>query len=412
MQRRIVSRVVAAGLIAAAMAIGARAQAAPEPKGSSDQPMVFYIAKGAPGACGPGCSEWIAAEGRFDAAARPRLWDLLRKIGNDRKPPVFFHSRGGSVWGGLEIGQLIRSRGLATGVGRTLPTACDRQNPGAAACDALKQSGGELAAELDVSAGYCASICSYAVLGGVVRHIGVGAQVGVHHAFLAPTVKRFDESGHVVDRPQSVSADTERRNMAHLTDAFAKYLKAMGISVDFLNAANAINPDDIHILTRDELVAFGIDRRDAVEDGWTLVNEPLGASAVDLVETRDGGAFRWAKLSLTCRDATTVRLQYARQARAEDESPAGLRLIAGDRSVQLVRLANAAQGRGGDRWRAEGYAAELPLAALDAAAFAIETNATSGQSPESPAATSARVQMHGAAPALAALAQRCASGGH
>jgi hypothetical protein len=27
--------------------------------------MILYVAHGAPGACGPGCSEWIAAEGRY-----------------------------------------------------------------------------------------------------------------------------------------------------------------------------------------------------------------------------------------------------------------------------------------------------------------------------------------------------------
>ena len=28
--------------------------------------MAFYLAKGEPSSCGPTCSEWIAAEGRFD----------------------------------------------------------------------------------------------------------------------------------------------------------------------------------------------------------------------------------------------------------------------------------------------------------------------------------------------------------
>ena len=30
------------------------------------EPMIFFVAKGEPNACGPGCSEWIAAEGTFD----------------------------------------------------------------------------------------------------------------------------------------------------------------------------------------------------------------------------------------------------------------------------------------------------------------------------------------------------------
>jgi hypothetical protein len=28
--------------------------------------MIFFITKGEPNSCGPGCSEWVAAEGRFE----------------------------------------------------------------------------------------------------------------------------------------------------------------------------------------------------------------------------------------------------------------------------------------------------------------------------------------------------------
>ena len=40
--------------------------------------MVFYVAKGEPGACGPGCQEWIAAEGFIDPNAEfiPELTHL------------------------------------------------------------------------------------------------------------------------------------------------------------------------------------------------------------------------------------------------------------------------------------------------------------------------------------------------
>ena len=35
--------------------------------GSPVDAMIFYVARGVDGACGPGCSEWIAAEGIVDA---------------------------------------------------------------------------------------------------------------------------------------------------------------------------------------------------------------------------------------------------------------------------------------------------------------------------------------------------------
>jgi hypothetical protein len=406
-----------AGCLVATLAVAAQAQSAPETKGPEaflKQPIVFYVAKGAPGACGPGCSEWIAAEGTIDPAAEPRLWELLRKLGNDRKPPVYFHSPGGSVTAGLQIGRLMRARGLTVGVGWTLPATCERQNPGAPACDALKHSGRELAAELDVSAGFCASSCSYTILGGAVRNIGVGARVGIHDAYTAPTIRSFDENGRVVDRPQSISAERARAGLAQTYGVIAAYVNAMGISVDLVKAAHAIPSDKLHILTREELVAFGIDRRDAVESGWSLVDKSSGVSAVKLIETRDGtgGTFRRAMLSLTCRDATTMRLQYLHQVGAEAESePAALRVTAGSRSFPLMRLGSAAQGQDGDRGRVENHGAELPLAALDAASFVIETAATSGLAANSPAPPSTRLAVQGAAPALGALARRCGSGG-
>jgi hypothetical protein len=402
-----------AGCLVATLAAAAPARSASETKGplaNLEQPMVFYVAKGAPGACGPRCSEWIAAEGTIDPAAEPRLWELLRKLGNDRKPPVYFHSPGGSVTAGLQLGRLMRARGLTVGVGWTLPSTCDRQDPGAPACDALKHAGRELAAELDVSAGVCASSCSYAILGGALRYVGVGARVGIHDAFAAPTIRSFDENGRVVDRPQAISAEAARAGLAQTYGMIAGYVNAMGVSVDLVKAAHAIPSNEVHLLTREELFAFGIDRRDTVEGGWSLVDQPWGVSAVKLIATREGkgGSFRWAMLSLACRDASTVRLQYAQQVGAEGASePAPLRLTAGARSYALVRLGDTPPAQNLPRMAS--HDAELPIAALDAEAFLIEADATSGQAPNSPAAPSAGLAVQGAAPALAALARRCGS---
>ena len=414
MHRGIISPVLAGCLVATAMAAAARAQSAPGTRGPAanlEQPIVFYVARGAPGVCGPGCSEWIAAEGTIDPAAEPQLWELLRKLGNDRKPPVYFHSPGGAVIAGLQIGRLLRARGLTVGVGWTLPSTCDRQNPGAPACDALKRSGREVAAELDISSGLCASSCSYAILGGAARYIGIDARVGIHDMFPSPTIRSFDENGRIVDRPHPISAETARSGMAQMYGVIAGYVNAMGISVDLVKAAHAVPSEKMHTLTREELASFGIDRRDTVESAWSLVDNPSGVSAVKVIETRDGtgGAFRRATLSLTCRDARTVRLRYVPQVGAEAESePAALRVSAGARSFPLVRLADAAPGE--NRPRVANHGAEVPIASLDAEAFMIEVVATSGQAPNSPAATSGPLVVQAAAPAVAALARRCGSG--
>ena len=91
---------MAAAAIAAA---AAPATAAPQPKEPQPNevwlPMVFYVAKGEPNACGAGCREWIVAEGTIDRDAPVRLRALLNRLGQ-RKLPIYFHSPGGSVEGG------------------------------------------------------------------------------------------------------------------------------------------------------------------------------------------------------------------------------------------------------------------------------------------------------------------------
>src|SRR5215470_18558608 len=68
---------------------------------ASQTPMLFYLAKGEPDSCGPACSEWIAAEGRFEESSAQRLRAFLSRTGN-RKLPIFFHSTGGLATTGSE----------------------------------------------------------------------------------------------------------------------------------------------------------------------------------------------------------------------------------------------------------------------------------------------------------------------
>jgi hypothetical protein len=412
MRRGIVSLVLSACLAATTLAAAAHAQPAAPAKApdtrSPPPPMVFYVARGEPGACGPGCREWIAAEGFIDPNAEPRLWELLRKIGNERKPPVYFQSNGGSLTAGFQLGRLLRARGFTVGVGRTIPATCDRRKPADTACDELKHSGRELAAELDTRAGICASACVYAILGGATRDVGAGAKLAVHDTSMPATIRSYDEHGRIVDRPLNLSAEKVRNALAAGQELIGTYLKKMGISPDLLTAAHAVSADKLHVLTREQIVAFGIDRRETVESTWSLVDDAPGVSAIKAIEAKDGSAYRKAALSLTCRDATTVRLQYMHEAADAAASPPALRFTAGGRSVALARLEDSA--RGADHPRLETLGAELPLAALDAAAFVIEPNATSGQDADGATSPSGRLSVQGAAPALAALARRCASG--
>src|SRR5262247_2489798 len=73
-----------------------------------EPPMIFYLAKGEPDACGEGCSEWIAAEGEIDGAASQRLRSFLNRLGK-RKLPIYFHSPGGVGTTATEMGRQLRA---------------------------------------------------------------------------------------------------------------------------------------------------------------------------------------------------------------------------------------------------------------------------------------------------------------
>ncbi len=59
--------------------------------GSPPDAMIFYVAHGAAGTCGPGCSEWIAAEGTIQWDTHKRLIAILDRQAA-RKLPVIIHS--------------------------------------------------------------------------------------------------------------------------------------------------------------------------------------------------------------------------------------------------------------------------------------------------------------------------------
>ena len=137
-------------------------------------PMVFYLAKGEADACGPGCAEWIAAEGLCRAGASQRLRTLLGRLGK-RKLPIFFHSPGGLGNVAMAMGRLLREREMTAGVSETIPEGCVGVSE--QACQALKRSGQTLAAELRSRGGFCASACVYALIGAKVRDVSPGARL-------------------------------------------------------------------------------------------------------------------------------------------------------------------------------------------------------------------------------------------
>jgi hypothetical protein len=53
------------------------------------EPLIFVIATGEPNACGRGCTEWIAGEGRFDEGAAQRFREFLAALAKPDLPILF-----------------------------------------------------------------------------------------------------------------------------------------------------------------------------------------------------------------------------------------------------------------------------------------------------------------------------------
>ena len=372
-------------------------------------PMVFFLAKGDANACGPGCSEWIAAEGTIDIGADARLRALLKKLGR-RKLPIYFESPGGAIPAGLEIGRIMREHRLTAGVGRTVPVGCDPKLVYASACDRLKHSGRELLADLDTSSAVCNSACVFSLVGAVVRDVGPGAKLGIHSASVTFSLRRLDARGHVVTTtPTHVAAAVERRALEGNYDRIAAYMREMGIPAGLLDAARKIPNDRVRDLTRDEIVAFGIDRRESIEGLWLILDELSGAVAVKMIQWREPamGTFRRAMLRVTCASADTVHFKFAREVGAEKgSSPDRFRVEAGatDRPLGRPVIAKLA-----DWLPLEVRSADLPISVLGEPTLVIEPAASASTWPEASAINAGAIKMtvQNIGSGLSTLARRC-----
>jgi hypothetical protein len=178
--------------------------------------MIFYVVHGAPGACGAGCSEWIAAEGTVHWDTYKRLLSLLDRLGG-RKLPVFLKVQGeGSLNVATTLGRIIRDRGLNAAVGGTRVAQCrGLTRPD---CVILKQGHGPLEGDIDRSFVDCDVVCVLILTGGVKRTLPADANV-----VIGPTQIK-NRLGPNVPREHQVGLT------ARYSEQFRIYLKEMGIS--------------------------------------------------------------------------------------------------------------------------------------------------------------------------------------
>jgi hypothetical protein len=189
--------------------------------GSPIDAMIFYVAHGAAGACGPGCSEWIVAEGTVQWDTHKRLINILdRQAG--RKLPVVIHSWGESNLNvATSLGRILRDRGIDTTAAPTDVEACHGKS--AAECFALKRPGGPLDAKIKLPDEPCDLACALILAGGVHRSLPAGTKVMLTgmsiHNRLAPNVSKDERVGAT----------------ARFDELFRIYLRDMGVETELLD---------------------------------------------------------------------------------------------------------------------------------------------------------------------------------
>jgi hypothetical protein len=117
---------------------------------------------------GNGCPYFVLAQGVITSATPSAFRQFLAK--EEYQPIVYFDSPGGNLTSALELGRLIRARGLDTFVGGPYEAFIGFA------------SGNEKIQRLTTQ-GICFSACAYAFLGGVSREIGERGIYGVHQFF-------------------------------------------------------------------------------------------------------------------------------------------------------------------------------------------------------------------------------------
>jgi hypothetical protein len=172
-------------------------------------PMRFVHVTSAEAACKPNCPEWLSAEGRIEPGTGKAFADAVANL-KGRRLPILIHSPGGSVADAGAMGELIRAKGLAVAVARTLIANCPEASPKCPDGPGAAITGGAI----------CASACVLVLAGGVERLAAPSALIGVHQ--ITTVVSETEGLAHL----KSTRKIYEQRGVDAAVEA---YLAAMGV---------------------------------------------------------------------------------------------------------------------------------------------------------------------------------------
>jgi len=171
--------------------------------------MRFVRVMSAEAECKPNCPEWLSAEGQIVPGSAKAFADAIANL-KGRRLPILIHSPGGSVVDAARMGELIRKKGLAVAVARTLIANCPETSPKCPDGPGSAITGGAT----------CASACVLVLAGGVERLAGPVPLIGVHQ--ITTLISEVEGLAHL----KSVRKIYEQRGVDSAVEA---YLAAMGV---------------------------------------------------------------------------------------------------------------------------------------------------------------------------------------
>jgi hypothetical protein len=173
---------------------------------------------------------------------------------------VRLNSPGGSLAGGLFLGEMFRSMGVVTEVGSSAPL-----------------SNSSSAGLADRIPGVCASACAYAFLGGKERSLDDGAKLGFHrfyqeNALAEPTAKLF--TGKDLGDAQITTA------------ALVLYVLKMGVDPRLISVASEAGPNEMRWISKEEAQKLRIAYEPWAYKAWRI--EAYRGGAVAIADSNDG----------------------------------------------------------------------------------------------------------------------------
>lgn len=206
-----------------------------------------YVGNG--GNCS-GC-EWIAAEGEITPDSYKHFIAATR---GGVSPTVYLNSPGGSLVGGILLGEAIRNAGSWTHVARTVSSGMFH----------------------DSVPGECLSACAFAFLGGVNRSIGESSIFGVH---------QFYDADALANPGAKVFTAIDVSSNQLISGLVLEYVVRMGADASVVALASKTPPTEMRLLTEAEMKAFRViwDPGDFIP--WKI--EPYGAGVIAFSKSLD-----------------------------------------------------------------------------------------------------------------------------